>query len=338
MGERPPRPRVALLQLLNGAWITQALHAAAKLRLADVLAAGPLPVEELAQRAGTDPQSTGRLLRTLAMFGVFTEVEPDHFSLTPMSEHLRSDRPDSLYHWAIMQGEGWHWDAWGGLAENVRTGRTAFELAHQLPLFQFLDQEPGASTLFNSAMAEMSSLAVKAIVQSYDFSAFRRVVDVGGGEGILLQHVLEAHGAVHGVLFDRPAALAQARARFQGTPLEGRIEYQSGSFFETVPAGGDAYLMKHILHDWNDAQASQLLRVCRAQLPRQGRLLAIEYVLPPGDAFSPGKLLDLEMLVVCGGRERTLEHWKSLMAHNGLTLERVIATPSGVSIIEASPA
>ncbi|WP_225411869.1 acetylserotonin O-methyltransferase [Stigmatella hybrida] len=338
MGERSPRPRVALLQLLNGAWITQALHAAAKLRLADFLAAGPLPVDELARRAGTDPQSTRRLLRSLAMFGVFSEVEPDQFTLTPMSEHLRSDRPDSLYHWAVMQGEAWHWNAWGGLSENVRTGQTAFEVAHQLPLFEFLDRQPEASTLFNSAMAEMSSLAVKAIVQSYDFSAFGRVVDVGGGEGVLLQHVLEAHGSVQGVLFDRPAALEQARARLKGTRLEGRIEYQSGSFFETVPAGGDAYLLKHILHDWNDAQAGKVLRACRAQLPHRGRLLAIEYVLPAGDTFSPGKLLDLEMLVVCGGQERTLEHWKSLMADNGLTLDRVIATPSGVSIIEASPA
>ncbi|MDC0708211.1 methyltransferase [Stigmatella sp. ncwal1] len=338
MGERTPRPRVALLQLLNGAWVTQALHAAAKLRLADFLAAGPLPVEELARQAGTETQTTARLLRTLAMFGVFSEVAPDQFALTPMSEHLRSDRPDSLYHWALMQGEAWHWQAWGGLAENVRTGHTAFELKHQLPLFEFLDQQPEAATLFNSAMAEMSSLAVKAIVQSYDFSAFRRVADVGGGEGILLQHLLEAHASVHGVLFDRPAALDKARARLKGTPLESRIEYQSGNFFETVPSGADAYVLKHILHDWNDVQAGKVLRACRAQLPRQGRLLAIEYVLPAGDAFSPGKLLDLEMMVVCGGQERTLEHWKSLMADNGLTLDRVIATPSGVSIIEASPA
>ncbi|WP_037583965.1 methyltransferase, partial [Stigmatella aurantiaca] len=228
--------------------------------------------------------------------------------------------------------------AWSTLAENVRTGRTAFELTHQVPLFEFLDQQPEAATLFNSAMAEMSSLAVKAIVQSYDFSAFRRVVDVGGGEGILLQHLLEAHGSARGVLFDRPAALDKARHRLKGTPLEGRIEYQSGNFFETVPPGGDAYVLKHILHDWNDVQAGKVLRACRAQLSRQGRLLVIEYVLPPGDTFSPGKLLDLEMLVVCGGQERTLEHWKSLLTDNGLTLDRVVATPSGVSIIEARPA
>jgi hypothetical protein len=338
MAEPSISPLAALLKLINGAWLTQALYAAAKLRLADLLADGPLSVTELASRAGTDPRSTARLLRALAMFGVFQEDASGRFGLSPMAEHLRSDRPNSLHHWALLQGEPWHWQAWGSLTENVKTGVAAFESSRGLPLFDFLDHEPAAGQCFASAMAELSSLSIKSIVKSYDFSAFHRVVDVGGGEGVLLQHLLESYPTVRGMLFDREAVLEKARERLQGTPLAERMEYQSGSFFDFVPAGGDAYLLKHILHDWNDTAAGKLLRALREQLAPHARLLIIEYLLPVGNAFSQGKMLDLEMLVMCGGQERTQAEMKTLLAENGLSLERVIPTSSGLSLIEVTRA
>ncbi len=337
MGERRSSPQAAMLQLIGGAWITQALHAAARLRFADLLAEGPLEVEELASRAGTAPRSTERLLRALAMLGVFQEEEPGRFGLTPMAELLRTDRPNSLHHWALMQGERWHWEAWGSLMESVRSEQTAFEATRGSPLFDYLEREPEASHCFNTAMAELSSLSIGAIVKSYDFSGFQRVVDVGGGTGALLQRVLEASPSLKGVLFDREPALEKARQRMKEANLEERVEYQSGSFFETVPSGGDAYLLKHILHDWNDEAAGKLLRACRAQLAPRARLLIIEYVLPTGNTPSHGKLLDLEMMVMCGGQERTEVELKQLLADNHLSLERVIPTPSGLSIIEAIP-
>ncbi|MBN1209405.1 MAG: SAM-dependent methyltransferase [Myxococcaceae bacterium] len=335
MAEPAARPLAALLKLINGAWLTQALYVAARFRLADLLANGPLSVEELASRAGTHPQSTARLLRALAMFGVFHEEASGQFGLSPMAEHLRSDRPSGLYHWALLQGEPWHWQAWGQLQENVKTGVTAFESSSGRPLFDFLEQEPAAGECFAAAMAELSSLSTRSIVKSYDFSAFRRVVDIGGGEGILLQHLLETYPAMHGVLFDREAVLAKARERLSGTPLAQRMEYQSGSFFESIPGNADAYLLKHILHDWNDAAAGRLLRACREQLRPHARLLIVEYLLPSGDTFCHGKMLDLEMLVMCGGQERTQEEMRTLLAQNGLSLERVIPTSSGLSLIEA---
>jgi O-methyltransferase/methyltransferase family protein len=328
-------PLAALLKLVNGAWFTQALYVAAKLRFADLLAGGPMSVEELASQAGTHPRSTARLLRALAMFGVFHEDASSRFGLSPMAEHLRSDHSHSLHHWAVLQGEPWHWQAWGALLENVKTGVTAFDSSSGRSLFDFLEHEPTAGDCFAAAMSELSSLSTSSIVKSYDFSSFRRVVDIGGGEGVLLQHLLEAYPTMQGVLFDREAVLAKARERLSGTPLAQRMEYQSGSFFDSVPKGGDAYLLKHILHDWNDETAGKLLRACLEQLGPYTRLLIVEYLLPSGNAFCHGKMLDLEMLVMCGGQERTQEEMKTLLAENGLSLERVIPTTSGLSLVEA---
>jgi SAM-dependent methyltransferase len=338
MGERQPSPQAALLQLIGGAWLTQALSVSARFGFAELLASGPMDVEELASRAGTAPRSTARLLRALASVGVFREEAPGRFDLTPMAQLLRRDYPGSLHHWALMQGEPWHWEAWGALEQSVRNERTAFESTQGRPLFDYLAQEPEAGNCFDSAMAELSALSIRAIVKSYDFSAFRRVVDVGGGTGALLQQLLESYPEMRGVLFDREATLLKARQRMKAANLEERVEYRSGSFFETIPAAGEAYLLKHILHDWNDEAAGRLLRTLRSQLAPGARLLIIEYVLPTGNTFSHGKMLDLEMMVTCGGQERTEVELRRLLANNHLRLERVIPTPSGLSIIEALPA
>jgi hypothetical protein len=326
---------LALVRLIEAYRPAQALHAAARLRLADLVHAGPRDVANLAQACGADEASLYRLLRALASLRVFTEVAPRRFGQTPLSDCLRTDHPASLWGFAVMHGDAWHWGAWGRLLESVRTGRPAAELCPGAPGWQ--EGAPGdAAAVFDLAMAGLTrNLAPHLLVP--DLAGCATIVDVGGGEGALLEAVLRQHPALRGVLFDDEAVIARARDRLAASDLRGRIELRAGSFFDAVPPG-DAHVLKFILHDWDDASAGRILERCRRAAPAGGRVVIVESVLPPGDAPHPGKLTDLEMLVATpSGRERTEAEYAALLAAAGLRLEAVVPTLLPLSLLIARP-
>ncbi|MCT0225356.1 acetylserotonin O-methyltransferase [Synechococcus sp. CS-1328] len=323
------------LQLASGNWVTQMIHVAAELGLADHLAAaGPqgLAAEELAARCGADADALFRLLRGLASLGLFTETEPRCFVLTPLAELLRSDHPGSQRQFARMLG-GEHYDAWADLLHSVRTGDSAFRHHFGEPVFPWYGHNPERGAIFDGAMTDFSRVETLGLLAAYDFSSITHLVDVGGGRGQLLQAVLRHHGHLRGTLFDQPSVVEPVAVPPE---LEGRFQVASGDFFHSVPAGADAYLLKHILHDWGDDACLTILGHIRAGLAPGGRVLILEQVIPPGNDPAPAKMLDLNMLVMTeGGRERTPGEYAQLLERAGLRLEVITATPSPISVVEA---
>lgn len=323
------------LQLASGNWVTQMIHVAAELGLADHLAAaGPagLTAEELAGRCGADGDALFRLLRGLAGLGLFAETGPRRFVLTPLAELLREDHPGSQRQFARMLG-GEHYDAWADLLHSVRTGGSAFRHRFGEPVFDWYGHNPGRAAIFDGAMTDFSRVETEGLLAAYDFSGITHLVDVGGGRGALLQAVLRRHGHLRGTLFDQPAVVAPVAVP---PGLEGRLQVLPGDFFAGVPAGGDAYLLKHIIHDWGDGACLTILAHIRAALAPGGRVLILEQVIPPGNDPDPGKLLDLNMLVMTeGGRERTPGEYAQLLERAGLRLAAIHPTPSPVSVVEA---
>jgi hypothetical protein len=331
-----PSPRDELARLTSGYWHTQAIHVAAVLGLADLLKDGPRTPEDLSTSTGTNPRSLYRLLRALASLGVFAEDEQRRFALTPMAECLRSDVPGSLRSLAVMRGE-WQYEAWGRLLYSVQTNQPAFEKVFGMPLFDFLSRNPDKGRLFDEAMTGVHGRETAAMLQAYDFSGVGTLADIGGGNGEVLSSVLKKHPDVRGVLFDLPAVAERARANVEAVGLAGRCAVLSGNFFEFVPAGADAYLLRHVIHDWDYDRAGTILRNCRQAMGRQGRLLVVEGVVPPGNEPSVSKFFDLAMLVVPGGMERTEEEYRRLFEEAGFRLKRVVPTKSWVSVIEGEP-
>ncbi|HET6467429.1 MAG TPA: methyltransferase [Geminicoccaceae bacterium] len=328
---------MALLALASGAWIGQAVHVAARLGIADLLGDGPKPPAALAAATGTDATALYRLLRALASLGVFAEDAGGRFTLTPLAEGLRSDAPGSLRGYAIMMGEEWHWRAWGELLESVRTGGSAFERVHGCELFRYFAEHPEAARVFNAAMTSRTGQETAAVTGAYDWPA-GTIVDVGGGQGALLTAILARRPEARGILFDLPHVIDAARRPIEEKGLAARCELVGGDFFDRVPAGGDLYLIKRVLHDWDDGRAAAILRCCRAAMAADARLLVIEHVLPPGNAPSWGKLLDLQMLVLTpGGQERDEAGFHGLLATAGFRLERVLPAGPTASLIEALP-
>ena len=331
-----PAP-MALRDLIVGGWVSQAVYVAAKLGLADLVEDGPKSPAELAEATGTRADRLHRVLRMLASIGVFVENEDGRFALTPLAEGLRSRAPVSWRAFAIFCGENWHWRAWGELLHSVRTGEPAFEHTFGTSLFDYLSGNPEAAQVFDTAMTSSGALQNRAVVSAYDFSA-GTIVDVGGGEGALLAAILARNPDARGVLFDLPHAAEGAAGLLAAAGLAQRCEVVPGSFFEQVPTGGDVYILKRIIHDWNDERSREILARCRTAIPETGRLLLIEHVLAPGNAPSWAKLLDLEMLVMTsGGRERSEEEFRILLASVGFVLQRVIPTAGPICIIEAIP-
>lgn len=326
-----------LLRLSAGAWVSQAIAVAAKLRLADLMTDGSRSVDELARETATHSPSLYRLLRALASVGVFAEDEQGQFGLTPLAAGLRSDVSGSVRALCEMRGEPWYWGAWGELLYSVRTGETAFNQVHGKGLFTFLEQDPAALSLFAQAMGSLSGTEIAAILAAYDFSPASTVIDVGGGHGVLLAAILQANPGVRGILFDRPAAVARARGVLESAGIAGRCEVFGGSFFDAVPEGGDIYILKSVIHDWEDDRAAAILRSCRRAMDVDARLLLIERVIPPGNTPALGKWMDLNMLVAAGGRERTEVEYRSLCANAGFELTRLVPTAVEVSLIEAAP-
>lgn len=336
-GTAPATPQAVMSRLLTGYWIAQALHVAAQLGIADLLKDGPQTVARLAEATGTHGRSLYRLLRALASEGVFAEDVQGRFGLTPLGECLRSDAPHSQRSMAIMNGEE-HYRAWGELLYSVQTGQTAFEKLYGQPVFHYLAAHPRQARIFDEAMVGVHGTETKAMLDAYDFSRFGTLVDVGGGNGSLLMATLQRNPSLRGVLFDRPDVIERARAGVKAAGVEDRCTLTAGDFFQTVPAGGDAYLMRHIIHDWNDEQCRTILRHCRKVVPPTGKLLLIESVIPPGNDPCFAKLLDLTMLVIPGGMERTEAEYRELLASAGFRLERVVPTASVIHVIESAPA
>jgi len=321
--------------MITGHWLSQSISVVARLGIADLLADGPKTSDELARATDVNPDRLYRVLRFVAGMEVFTQAHDRRFGLTPLSECLRSNLKSSARYHAVMFG-GEPYQAWGNLSYTVRTGEAAFDHTFGVPYFDYLGNHPETATWFNNAMTAGRWRAAD-IATAYDFTEVKQVVDVGGGHGALLGYILAAHSHVHGVVFDLPQVVAGAGPHLDGLGLAGRFEAVGGSFFETAPSGGDVYILSQILHDWDDEPSLKILRTCRAAMSQRARLLIVDRVVLDDDQRSEAKALDLHMMVLLGGRERTEREWSSLLADAGFTLQRIIPLPTGTPIIEARP-
>lgn len=334
MSELPPQAR--MLDLIMGFIVCQAVRTAAVLEIADRLADGPKSAAALAAETGVHADALHRLLRALASISVFEERE-GAFHLTPLAETLKKDAPDSVWPAAILMGDVAYRTA-HELPAAVRAGTGAFETIYGMTMFEHLAQNPALGAVFDKMMAAFHGVETPAIVDAYDFSGFARVVDVGGGNGDVLQAILTANPSVHGALFDVPDVVARASAALAGDPAAKRLAFESGDFFKAIPAGGDAYLMRHIIHDWSDEESVAILTRCREAMGDSGVLLVIEEVIPDGNAPSPAKWLDVQHLAAWTGKERSAAEYDALFQRAGFALKRVVPTASPVSVIEAAPA
>lgn len=333
VAEKPPEPaRATLLRIGFGFAAAQSLSVVAELGIADLLAAGPQTIEALATATRTDPGALRRVMRLLAAQGIFAEEESGCFAQTQLSDALRADAPGSPRDFLRMIGRE-PFLAWGRLLDAVRTGRPSFELVFGAPRFDWLGQNPEAAALFQAAMVCLSDDVVEPVAAAYPFDELCLVVDVGGGHGSLLSAILARHRGVHGILFDLPGGIASAEAGLGG-PLP-RCRLVAGDFFESVPEGADGYVLKKVLHDWSDDDAVRILANCRRAMAPGGRVLVVETPVPPGNAPDPIKVMDVNMLVVTGGRERTVEEFAALFERAGLKAGRVVPTGARVSILEA---
>jgi SAM-dependent methyltransferase len=321
-----------LIRLLwPGAMAVQAIHVAAKLGVADLVAGGPKTVLELAEATRTDRPSLGRLLRALTSLGIFVEDPEGRYCQTELSDALRTDHPQSMRPLAMMLGAAFFWRPSGELDVTIRTGQPAFEHVYGAQFFKHLAKHPDEAAVFNAAMSSMPAY-ITAIVDAYDFSKFERIVDIGGGHGALLIGILTANPRVHGVLHDLPEVVAGVSVP---SNVADRLEIVASDFFETVPAAADAYLLKGIIHDWDDASAATILKNCRRAIRPDGRLFIVDTVLiPSSDPASA--LMDMLMIVLTGGRERTESEFRSLLREAGFSLVNVIPTARH-SILESRP-
>jgi len=331
-------PSEQLRHLIFGFRVSQALYAAAELGIADLLAGGPRSADDLATASGAHAPSLYRVLRLLASEGVFTETDSGRFALTPMAEALRRDAPGSLHPMVLFNACETMWKSWGHLVHAVRTGEPAFDHAHGVDLFEYFRRHPDEWAVFNQLMTNQTAPITRAVALAYDFSPCGTIVDVGGGRGALALGLLEAYPHLRGVVFDQPAVAAGARRAIEAAGLADRCEAVGGDFFAAVPEGGDTYLAKFILHDWDDERCVAILRACRRAVPADGRLLVIELLIPPGDERSYAKSQDVNMLVNLTGRERTEAEYRTLYEAAGFALTRTIPAHGELHVIEGIPA
>lgn len=330
-------PAVELLNLMTGYWASQAVYVAAKLHLADECHGSPRTVEELAVAAGADAPSLGRLLRALATVGLFVEGPSGVFSLTEMGALLRSETSDSARALAIMYAEE-QYRAWGHLLYSVQTGQPSFDHLYGMGVFEYYKTHPEAARTFDAAMTGLTNQMASVVAATCDFSRFRTVVDVGGGHGALLTAVLQRNAQARGILFDLPHVVEGAASTLVRAGIADRCTAIGGDFFESIPGGGDAYMLKQVLHDWDDDRCVAILKNCHRVMPSTSRLLLVEFVLPPGNEPFLGKWVDLHMLVMApGARERTADEYQALLVRGGFTTCSVVPTPIGPSVLEAMP-
>lgn len=328
---------VQLIQIGTAYWGSQLVLTAAELELADRLAAGPRSSSDLARELHLDAPSLYRFMRALAGMGVLTEKQPQTFALTPLGEALKKDAPGSARA-SILVLAGMAADLWKNLPLSLRTGDPATQKVFGKPLFDYIGERPELVSMFSETMVGFHSREPAAVAAAYDFDALGSIVDIGGATGNLLAQILQRHTKAHGVLFDLPHVVDDAPAFLAARGMTDRIALERGSFFEAVPKGHDAYVLSHIIHDWNPDQCQTILRNCRRAITPNGRLLIVEMVLPEGDTPHHGKMLDIMMLVGPGGQERTAEEYRALLKKADFRMTRVVPTASDVSIVEALPA
>ena len=326
-----------LMRLVNGYQISQAIHVAASLGVADHLHDTACSIEELASRTASHPGALYRLLRALASVGVLHEGENKTFSLTAMGECLRSDAPMPVGDWAAHIGRPYIWQSWGHLLHSVRTGEVGFENLYKQSAWEFRAANPEENAFFDRAMTASSQSVVQAAVDAYDFGQFRHIADIGGGQGQLLSGILSVNPHVRGTLFDQPHVVIRAKDVLARYGLSERCTIVSGSFFETVPEGADAYLLKSIIHDWDDEKAIDILRVCRRATGTGAKLLLVERVIEQPNDGALNKFSDLNMLVNLGGRERTPQEYSDLCQSAGFRLCRIVQAGMLYGIVEAEP-
>jgi hypothetical protein len=310
------------------------LYLAAKMGLPDLLADEPKSAAELAGPTGMHQRALHRMMRTLSSLGVLTEGPGGRFGLTGMGEALKTGAPGSARA-SILTFGGWLWNTFAEMGYSVESGKSAFTKVYGVPPFQWMISEPEEAALFGETMIGFHGAEPPAVAEAYDFSGFGTVVDVGGSTGNMLVHILRQYAGPRGVLFDLPVILAEAPAFLRKHGMEERIAIEPGSFFESVPAWADCYILSHIVHDWPEEQILTILGHCRKVMKPESKLLIVEFVLPSGNTPHPGKILDMVMLTVTGGEERTEEEYAVLLAEAGLRMTRVLPTASAASIVEA---
>lgn len=328
--------REQLIERIRGFWISQVVHAVAQLGIADRLASGPRSSDDMAPEVGAHPDGLYRLLRGAISAGLVQEVSPRTFMLTPTGQFLRSDVPGSMRDMTMGMCGPAHWLPWGQLTDAVRTHHSTTKSALGSDIWEYFAQHPEEGTLFAKTMGALTLLVAQEIPRLHDFSRYARVADVGGSQGVLLEAVLRASPSCRGILFDLPRVIDGARARIESVGLAGRIELVGGSFFEPVIPSAECYLVKHIIHDWADAPATAILRNIHQGAPEGARLILVERVMPEDGQLSTMPLMDLNMLVMADGQERTAREFQALLEATGWALERVTQAQAGmVSLLEA---
>src|SRR5437762_225139 len=307
-------------QLIRGYWTTQAIFVAAELGIADMLADGPKSPEELGREAGVRGDMLYRVLRALASIGIFAEDSEGRFELTPLAETLRGESGQRAY--ARLHGQELY-QSWAKMLEAVRTGDAGFKLAFEMPAFEYFSRHPERGAVFDGAMTGHHGAEADPMLDAYDFSVFKELVDVGGGNGTLLISILKRHPAMRGTLFDLPRVVDRARPAIENATLGDRCRIVGGSFLESVPSGADAYLLRHVVHDWRDQDSITMLRNCRSAMKPDGEVLIVEVVVPAGNDPSFAKWMDL-MMVTYGGKERSEKQYRILLSQAVLPLTRFV--------------
>ena len=327
-------PAVAVRHMATAYWVSGALHAAASLGIADRLASGPKNATQLARETESDARSLYRLLRALASVGVFEESVDGQFSLTALGDRLRSDVSESMLSWVLLQNEPVCRRAWEKLVHSVRTGKPGFDDANGQSFWEYYEAHPESGELFNRAMTSTTTIKRHAVVAGYDFDGIRVLVDVGGGHGNMLAAVLAAYPEMRGILFDLPHVVSGAGEHFRSAGVSDRWERVGGSFFDSVPAGGDAYMLASVIHDWDDEAATAILKTCHGAMAPGAKLLLLEGIIQPGNDPDSLKFGDLHMLVLFAGRERTAVEFRVLLESAGFALTRILPTPAQWSVVE----
>ena len=320
-------------QMITAYWTSQAIYAAATFGIADLLNDGPKSADELASATGTKSELLYRLLRALASVGVFAEEEGKRFSLTPLAEPLRSDVAGSQRSLALMMGDA-QYRAWGNLADTVQTGDNAYEKIFGKPIFDHLAEQPEKAQIFDDAMTGIHGRETGAILDAYDFSGINVIADIGGGNGSKITAILQKHPEMRGILFDLSHVVERARPHIEAAGLSDRCQLVDGDFFQSVPSRADAYIMRHIIHEWDDEKSLTILKNCQAVMSSGNKLLLVESVIPSGNDRFMGKFLDLTMMLIPGGKERTADEYREIYDKAGFELARIVPTSTEVSVIE----
>ncbi len=325
-----------LFQLSTGHFVASAIQVVVRLGIADRIADCTRTSAELAKATNVHEDALYRVLRALASVGLFDEIAPRCFALTAAGQLLRPGFPGSMYDMALWVTSPFHFRVYGEMMHSVRTGQPAVEKVAGLPIFEYLPRDPELSEIFNNAMTTFSDVVIPAALEAYDFSGIDLLVDVAGGHGAVLTAILRKYPRMHGVLFDLEHVIGGAIPRIEAAGIADRCGLEAGDFFKAVTCGGDAYIMKHIIHDWDDDRALLILRNIRTAMGgKRGRVILLESVIPPGNTPDLGKIIDLEMLLMPGGRERTAEEFRALFSRAGFEVTRIVPTESPLSVIEA---